>query len=126
MDFDDILAQAGGNVRSRDDETYRPEIVNVLLAEPEAITGLTITDMLWPAWPESRFMEVAAKLSRKPWARMVEDIKTCLIAEGFYWRDTPSGRRWFPAEYDSSAWAEFPDPADLTGGSAAFPSTPSK
>ena len=111
MDFDQILIEAGANVRPLEDEAYRPEIANVLLAQPEAINGLTIAHMLAPAWPDKTYMDVVTRISRDPWLRMVEDFKTCLIAEGWYWRDTPSGRRWFQPEYDSSAWAEFPDPA---------------
>ena len=106
MDFEAILREAGAHVRPQDDESHRPEVVNVLLAQPESITGLTIPEMIAPAWPTKNGMAVAARLSRRPWNRMAEDIRDCLLAEGWHWRDSPSGRRWFPAEFNSSAWVE--------------------
>ena len=106
MAIERILIEAGAHVRPLEDESSRPEIVNVLLAKPEAITGQTIPHMIAPAWPEKPYMAVAERLSRPPWDRMAEDIRECLLAEGWYWRDTRDGRRWFPPEHDSSAWAE--------------------
>ena len=101
-----ILIEAGANVTPLDHENHRPEIVNLLLAKPKAITGQTIPHMIAPAWPDKNYMEVAARLSRAPWDRMAEDVRECLLAEGWYWRDTQDGRRWFPPEHDSSASAE--------------------
>ena len=66
MAIERILIEAGAHVRPLEDESHRPEIVNVLLAKPEAITGQTIPEMIAPAWPEKPYMEVAARLSRAP------------------------------------------------------------
>ena len=121
MDIDQIhqiLIEAGAHTIPHDIEGHRPEIVNLLLAEPEAITGQTIPEMIAPAWPGRNYMEVAARLSREPWRSMTEDIRDWLLAEGWYWRDTPDGRRWFPPEFDSSGWAEV---QQSTGGAAASP-----
>ena len=108
MDFEKILREAGANVRPHDDESHRPEILNVLLARSESITGQTVSEMIAPAWPSKSYIDVAARLSRRPYKRMAEDIRDCLLAEGWYWRDTSDGCRWFPAEFDSSAWVETP------------------
>ena len=108
MDFEKILREVGANVRPHDDESHRPEILNVLLARSESITGQTIPEMIAPAWPSKNYIDVAARLSRRPYKRMAEDIRDCLLADGWYWRDTSDGRRWFPAEFDSSAWVETP------------------
>ena len=61
-----ILIEAGGNVRPLEHESHRPEIVNVLLAMPEDITGLTIPHMIAPAWPARNYLHVAAQLSIPP------------------------------------------------------------
>ena len=106
MDFERILREAGANVRPYDDESHRPEILNVLLARSESITGQTIPEMIAPAWPSKSYLDVAARLSRRPWNRMAEDIRDCLLTEGWFWRDTADGRRWFPPEFDSSAYCE--------------------
>ena len=121
MDIDQIhqiLIEAGAHAIPLDIYGDRPEIVNLLLAQPEAITGQTIPEMIAPAWPGRNYMEVAARLSREPWRSMAEDIRDWLLAEGWYWRDTRDGRRWFPPEFDSSGWAEV---QQSTGGAAASP-----
>ena len=66
MDFESILREAGANLRPQDDEAHRPEILNVLLAQSESITGQTIPEMIAPAWPSKSHMNVAARLSRQP------------------------------------------------------------
>ena len=101
-----ILVEAGANVMPEDLIMQRPEIINALMARPEAITGKTIPEMIAPAWPGKNDMAVAAHLSRDPWSRMAEDIRDWLLGEGWYWRDTCDGRRWFPAEWNSSGWSE--------------------
>ena len=106
MDFEKILQEAGANAMPLEEEVHRPEILNVLLARSESITGQTIPEMIAPAWPSKSHMNVAARLSRQPWNYMAEDIRDCLLAEGWHWRDIPGGRRWFPPEFDSSAWLE--------------------
>ena len=106
MDFEQILIEAGATVIPFDLSAHRPEIVSVLLAQPETIAGQTIPEMLAPAWPDKPYLEVATRLSRAPWNSMAEDIRDWLLAEGWYWLDTEDGRRWFPPEHDSSAWAE--------------------
>lgn len=106
MDFAQILREAGANVIPLEIEVHRPEIVAVLLAQPEAITGMSIPEMVASAWPGKAPLNVVARLSRPPWDRMAEDIREWLLVEGWYWRDTREGRRWFPPEYDSGAWAE--------------------
>ena len=111
-----ILIAAGGRTIPEDIKSHRPEIVNLLLAEPDVITGQTIPEMVAPAWPGRNYMEVAARLSREPWRLMAEDIRDWLLAEGWYWRDTRDGRRWFPPEFDSSAW---PEVQQSTGRAAA-------
>ena len=101
-----ILIEAGANLIPRDIADYRPEIVNVLLAQPDAISGQTIPEMLAAAWPGQPAMRVAARLSRAPWDTMADAIREWLLAEGWYFRDTGDGRRWFPPEFDSSGWSE--------------------
>ena len=106
MAIERILIDAGARVRPLEEESYRPEIVNVLLAKPKAITAQTIPEMIAPAWPDKPYMEVAARLSRPPWDRMWADIVESLLADGWHWMDTRGGRRWFPPEHDSSEWVE--------------------
>ena len=108
MDFESILREAGANVRPQDDESHRPEVMNILLAIPDQIIGMTIPEMVASAWPTDSLMAVAARLSRRPWNRLAEKIRECLLGEGWYWCDTPSGRRWFEAEADCGAWVESP------------------
>ena len=106
MQFRKILIEAGANVIPAEVEAHRPEIVSVLLGEPEAITGRTIPQMVASAWKGKTELRVAALLSRPPWDRMAEDIREWLLEEGWYWLDTKGGRRWFPPEHDSSECAE--------------------
>ena len=102
-----ILIEAGANVIPRDIADYRPEIVNVLLAQPDVITGRTVPEMVAAAWPGQPTMHVAARLSRPPWDAMADAIREWLLAEGWYFKDTAEGgRRWFPPEFDSSGWSE--------------------
>ena len=84
MDFEKILREAGASVRPHDDESHRPEILNVLLARSESIAGRTIPEMIAPAWPSKSYMNVAARLSNQPWNCMAAEIRDCLLAEGWY------------------------------------------
>ncbi len=102
MDFDEILQEAGGRVEPYLIRSERPEIVNLLLARPEVITGMTIPRMVAPAWPDKPYEWVVARLSRPPWELMAQDIRESLLSAGWYWRDTPEGRAWYPPEFDSS------------------------
>ena len=56
MDFESILREAGANVRPQDDESHRPEVMNILLAIPDQIIGMTIPEMVASAWPTDSLM----------------------------------------------------------------------
>ena len=104
MDFRRILEEAGANTMPAEVQAHRPEIVSVLLGQPEAITGLTLAQMLAEAFPEKTELRVAALLSRPPWDRMSEDIREWLLEEGWIYLDMEDGRRWYPPEYDLSTY----------------------
>ena len=104
LDLDDLLASVGGHVRPVHEEAHRPEIINALQAANLIEPGMTLPDVFAHVWKEESYGEIAVRLSHEPHSEMAADVRTWLLAEGWYFRDGPRGRCWFPAEFDSTAW----------------------
>ena len=112
LDHDALLRACGGHVPSHADEAHRPEVAIAAEAEGLLKPGISIPELFTTVWPSLTTAHIAVRLSTEPFDAMVGDLKADLLARGWYWRDCPSGRRWFPAEFDSSSWTPTEEDTD--------------